>query len=132
MGWWWNRRSKADVELFAALMHGQTEAAAQRTQIEIKRQDLELRRLELEFENLERVGEEKRREREAQLRLREQRREWANKSREALRQKRAALAGGAPGTAATECRVCRSPGEPTLTTPEITWHYNGHPQRAVS
>lgn len=129
MRWWWQRKKSpnADVELLSALMKGQADAAAQRTQIEMKRQELELRRMELEFENLERLGEEKRRQKDAEQRLREQRREWAQKSREAIRIKKSQQTLALTGQ---ECRVCRSPGEPSLTSQEITWHHQGHPGEA--
>jgi hypothetical protein len=116
---------QADVELLKVLMLGQTEASTQRTALEMKRQELEIRRMELEFENLERVGEERRRERDAAQKLREQRREWSAKARAAIRTKNAQAVVGGSG----ECRVCRNPGDPTLTANEIAWHHGGH--RAV-
>lgn len=129
MAWWWNRKRQSDIELLGVLMRGQSEAATQRTTLEMKRQELEMRRMELEFENLERLGEEKRRQAEANQKLREQRKEWASKAREVLKQKRN-LQGG--GTIPSACRVCANPGEPSLQANEIAWHYQGHPaqQRA--
>lgn len=122
---WFTRKPTADVELLSALMKGQTEAAAQRNQIEMKRQDLELRRLELEFQHLEEAADVRRKDREAAAELRERRREWAAKSREALRVKRGqAIAANGPKGA---CRVCANGGDPSLSAAEITWHWQGHP-----
>lgn len=122
MGWFFNRARRPDVLLMEALLKQETERLKQQAELDASRRAIEMRRMELEFENLERLGSEKRKDAEDRERLREQRRKWAASAREIKRQK---LAAGA-GAGANGCRVCTNPSDPSLTSAEITWHYNGH------
>lgn len=124
MGWFWNRRKRADVELLDSLLNAENNRRVQQNQIETERLRLEQRRLELEFEHLEEQHEERRKDREAAEKLREQRRQWAANARTKVKanQLREQMQnGGAAG-----CRVCANGGDPSLTANEIAWHHGGH------
>ena len=125
------RRRRSDVELVSVILEGENQRRLQQGTLDAQRIDLEKFKISQEMEHLEAIAAERRKDAEDREKLREQRRKWAAEAREARAKKLATGRAVAAQPGATTCRVCANPGDPTLTTPEILWHSNGHQQRAM-
>lgn len=90
---------------------------------EARLEELALKRHELDVANAENLAKAAAVERESKAELRKQRKEWAREHQPAIQARR---------REAERCRVCSSPGNPSLTTAEILAHHNnGHPTQGV-
>lgn len=131
MGWWRNlfrARSRADDDLFAALLKFQSDRLQADTEVAKLDRELTLRTKHLELENLERISEERRKDAVAKAELRDKRREWARQAREKVgKSKQAPGEGRSFRSGVQGCVVCADSTSPRLTAEEITWHNAGHP-----